>query len=472
MDTGATARVRFAPSPTGHLHIGGLRTALFNLLFARHHGATYLMRVEDTDTQRSTREFLASQLESLRWAGIMPDEPIVYQMSRVQEHLAAAASLVAQGYAYPCFCAPRDADDVVANLEQGVGSKYDGTCRNKKVTGADYSRPHAIRFKFPQDKEYVEFDDSIRGPIKVKAELLDDFIIVRRDKTPVYNFCVVVDDIFMRITHVIRGEDHIPNTIKQVELYKALGFDVPRFAHLPLILGKGGNKLSKRDAAVSVEEYRAQGFLPEALCNYLVRLGWSHGDQEIFSREELVSFFSLEQVGKKGAIFDSKKLEWLNGVYLRKKTAAELIDALQLLNPAYAQALTTTWDEEQLGLLLDCYKARASTLVGLYQGVMSVAKDPRNYDMQLVAQWKNEFSKKMLRDFVEALHEIHHLEHSQLLSAAQSIVDQYGEKLVHLAQLLRLAITGTIQSPGVFDLIVILGKAPVMKRIMALLASW
>ncbi len=472
MNTLSSARVRFAPSPTGHLHIGGLRTALFNWLFARHHRATYLMRVEDTDLLRSTREYLASQLASLQWAGIMPDEPIVYQMSRVEEHLKAAALLVAKGLAYPCFCPPRDADEVVTGLEQGHASKYAGTCRDKTITEADLGRPHAIRFRFPIDSEYIEFNDIIRGLIRVKVDQFDDFIIVRRDRSPVYNFCVVVDDIFMEISHIIRGEDHIPNTTKQVVLYHALEAAVPLFAHLPLILGKEGNKLSKRDAAVSVEEYRNQGYLPEALCNYLVRLGWSHGDQEVFSRDELVTYFSLDQVGKKGAIFDTKKLEWLNGVYLRKATSTELMDALKALNPAHITSLTTAWDEEQIGLLLDCYKARSTTLVALYQGIMGLVKEPRNCDMQLVAPWKNEHSKKMLRDFVESLHEIHHLEHSQLLSAAQHVVDQYGEKLVHLAQLLRLAITGTIQSPGVFDLIVILGKTQAIKRITALLAAW
>ncbi len=276
----------------------------------------------------------------------------------------------------------------------------------------------------------------------------------------------------MRITHIIRGEDHIPNTSKQVVLYHALGAVVPKFAHLPLILGKEGNKLSKRDAAVSVEEYRNLGFMPAALCNYLVRLGWSHGDQEIFSREELVTFFDLDQVGKKGAIFDIKKLEWLNGVYLRKATADELLSALEAINPAHATTLAAVWDEEQVRLLLDCYKTRATTLVGLLGGIMALSKEPRTYDLQLVAQWKNDFSKKMLRDFVEALHEIHHLSHDQLLNSAQHIVDQYGEKLVHLAQLLRLAITGTIQSPGVFDLIVILGKTQAIKRVSALLAAW
>src|SRR5579872_4717355 len=242
-------RVRFAPSPTGHLHIGGIRTALFNWLFARHTGGKYLLRIEDTDIVRSKQEYLDSQLASLRWLGLEPDEPIVYQLARSHEHIAAAKKLMEQGKAYPCFCPPKDAEQVVHDLDLGIGSKYDGTCRDKTYTIEDLKKPHAIRFKLSHDIDTVEFEDVILGTIKTPADQMDDFIIIRRDGTPIYNFCVVVDDIFMRITHVIRGQDHVSNTPKQVLYYHALGANVPLFAHIPLILGPAGNKLSKRDAS-------------------------------------------------------------------------------------------------------------------------------------------------------------------------------------------------------------------------------
>jgi len=235
-------RVRFAPSPTGHLHLGSARSAMFNWLFARHHGGINLLRVEDTDVLRSTPEFLASQLRSLEWLGLMPDEPLVYQMSRVQEHHKAAHQLMEKDLAYPCFCPPRAADDVVHDLEEGIGNKYSGACRNKAYTPQDLQQPHALRFKVPSNLETVTFDDLILGTIKVAADQIDDFIIIRRDGTPIYNFCVVVDDIFMQITHVIRGQDHISNTPKQVVLYQALGATLPQFAHIPPYFGADRRK--------------------------------------------------------------------------------------------------------------------------------------------------------------------------------------------------------------------------------------
>jgi glutamyl-tRNA synthetase len=463
-------RVRFAPSPTGHLHIGGLRSALFNWLFARHHGGVYLLRVEDTDLLRSTKAYLESQLSSLAWAGIVSDEPVVYQMSRVEEHIAAAKRLMQEGKAYPCFCAPRDADEVVSNLEAGLGQKYDRTCRDKAFTQEDLSRPHCVRFRLPDNLEKVSFNDQIRGDITTKGEYFDDFVIIRRDGSPIYNFCVVVDDIFMRITHIIRGEDHIPNTPKQVLLYEALGATAPMFAHLPLILGKDGSKMSKRDAAVSVEEYRANGFLPEALINYLVRLGWAHGDQEIFTVEELMTLFSLDKVGKKGSIFDIKKLEWLNGIYLRQSTPERVLQAIGAMNQKIADELVAAWGTDSLVALIRVYKERTTTLVELAQQMLALAQDPAALDLGLVAKWRNERTPQLLKKFSDSLKQTSDLSHDNLLNLANSDCDMHGEKLVHLAQMLRLALTGTIQSPGVFDIIGILGTTKGVERIDRLLA--
>ncbi len=461
-------RVRFAPSPTGHLHIGGLRSALFNWLFARHQGGTYLLRVEDTDLVRSTKGYLDSQLSSLAWAGIVSDEPVVYQMSRVDEHLAQAKQLMRENKAYPCFCVPRDADDVVSSLEAGFGQKYDRTCRDKAYTEEDLQKPHCVRFRLPNNLEQVKFYDQIRGDIVTKGEYFDDFVIIRRDGSPIYNFCVVVDDIFMKITHIIRGEDHIPNTPKQVLLYEALGATPPLFAHLPLILGKDGSKMSKRDAAVSVEEYRAQGFMPEALINYLVRLGWSHGDQEIFTATELISSFTLEGVGKKGSIFDAKKLEWLNGIYLRQVSSERVLQAIGSMNQKMVDELTAAWGEERCIALIKLYKERTVTLVDLVNQILALAVPAQTFDLALIAKWRNERSPLLMSNFADALKETADLSHDNLLRLANAVCDAQGEKLVHLAQMLRLSLTGTIQSPGVFDLLGILGKKEGLLRMNGL----
>ncbi len=465
-------RVRFAPSPTGHLHIGGVRTALFNWLFARHTGGTYLVRVEDTDVQRSTDVFLASQLRSLAWFGLMPDaqQPIVYQMSRVQEHIKAANSLVAQERAYPCFCPPRDADEVIHELEQGHGSKYSGTCRDKAYTPEDLQKPHAIRYKLPKELSSVEFHDLVVGTVKTDRDQLDDFVIVRRDGTPVYNFCVVIDDLFMKITHVIRGQDHISNTPKQVLLYRALDAKEPLFAHISLILGPSGAKLSKRDAAVSVEEYRLEGYLADALANYLVRLGWSHGDQEIFTRDQLVSLFSLDAVGKKGGIFDSKKLQWLNGIYMRQKTADQLLTALQDVNNVYVADLAALWEPATLHQLIDEYKQRCVTLVELFKNVSGLAHDPELLDVHLIAKWRSATTLPMLEAFADGLDRFDGpCTHDTVQALAEQVCASVQASLVTLAQPLRLALTGSIASPSVFQLIAIIGIERAHRRIRRLI---
>ncbi|MBY0353397.1 glutamate--tRNA ligase [Candidatus Babeliales bacterium] len=469
MNTKQPVRVRFAPSPTGHLHIGGVRTALFNWLFARHNEGTYLLRIEDTDVQRSTKEYLDSQLASLTWLGLLPDEEMVFQRDRAPGHVKHAYELMDRGLAYPCFCPPRDMDEVVQAHEQGIVNKYAGICRDNAFTQEDLKKPHAIRFKLPAVGKEISFDDIIRGKINVSTETLDDFIIVRRDGLPMYNFCVVVDDIFMNITHIIRGEDHISNTIKQVLLYQALGSQMPAFAHLPLILGKSGGKLSKRDAAVSVEHYRAQGFLGDALCNYLVRLGWSHGDQELFTRHELVEKFTLEAVGKKGSIFDMKKLEWLNAMYMRQLSFSQIMQALEQMNPATVSQLQVTWSEKQLESLVKLYGQRAITLVQLHHDIMSFAHDPQELDLALIEKWRTPQTALLLQEFL-AYVQTGEITHAALLDAAQKICDTHQEKLVNVAQALRLALTGSIQSPGVFDLIEVLGNQRASIRISLLLA--
>ncbi|MCB9493509.1 MAG: glutamate--tRNA ligase [Epsilonproteobacteria bacterium] len=463
----SAVRVRFAPSPTGFLHIGGLRTAIFNWLYARHHGGQFLLRIEDTDLERSKDEFKDAQLAALEWMGFSSDEPLVYQRARQRDHLQAVRALLASGRAYPCFCQPEKADEVVSRLEHGVGKKYDRTCRGKPFSDDDLQKPHAIRFALPEDATTVTFTDKVLGDITTEFDQLDDFVIVRRDGSPVYNLCVVLDDVFMRITHVIRGQDHVSNTPKQVLLYQALGFQVPQFAHIPLILGADGSKLSKRHAAVSVDHYREKGYLPDALCNYLVRLGWAHGDREVFSREELIQLFSLEHVGKSGAVFDGAKLDWLNGLYMRELSAAQLIKCIAVLNPEYHQALQQAWPKN-LDQLIDLYKARATTLCDLYKQVYLFSQDPQSLDTGLAGKWLTPNTQKLLGDFVKDLATVPVGDLEAIKTLAARLCQQHDVKLVALAQPLRLALTGGTASPGVFEMIALLGFDRAQVRIQKL----
>jgi glutamyl-tRNA synthetase len=356
LSTKNAVRVRFAPSPTGHLHIGGLRTALFNWLFARHHGGAFLLRIEDTDLERSTQEYRDSILHSFAWTQLEHDEEIVTQSERIAEHQRVAQQLVDAGKAYRCFCSPEDL--IARNKRETSGDffvMYDGYCRDRAAQDGDDAKQHVIRFKLPAGRTEVSFDDLIKGTITISLDQMDDFIILRSGGFPMYNFVVVVDDAFMRITHIIRGEEHIVNTPKQILLNEACGYSIPRFGHLPLILGPSGDKLSKRDGATSVVEYRRDGYIPHALLNYLARLGWSHGDQEIFSLSELIEHFSLEHIGRTGAIFDFEKLAWVNSVYLKAMTQEEILDAI--VRDVDSHFLTRfTWNVDKVKQVIGLYK--------------------------------------------------------------------------------------------------------------------
>ncbi|HJZ23708.1 MAG TPA: glutamate--tRNA ligase, partial [Candidatus Babeliales bacterium] len=336
----------------------------------------------------------------------------------------------------------------------------------------DMLRPHAVRFRVSSDITEISFEDAIRGPITFKRDQLHDFIIVRRDGVPIYNFVVVLDDIFMRITHVIRGEDHISNTPKQILIYLALEAKIPVFVHLPLILGSSGQRLSKRDAAVSVEEYRNQGFLAEALFNYLVRLGWAHGDQEVFSKKELVEFFSLEAISKKGAIFDLKKLLWLNKVYLQNASVQQLEEAIINLDSQKAIDLKKLWSEELCNRLLLLYAQKAATLLEVIVGPLELAHDPQELDLSLIAKWRTDITHKLISAFIEAIQKNNDFTHEKIMSIGKDIVAQHNTLLVNLAQPLRLGIVGGIVSPSIFELMEILGKETVVRRLMHLLKSF
>lgn len=463
-------RVRFAPSPTGHLHVGSARVAIFNWLFARHNDGKFLVRIEDTDINRSKQEFVDSIISSMEWLRINADEDIVYQMQNLEKHKSIISKLKEQGLIYPCFC-PMNLDSV--NLDSvNLDSKnqdvrgYSGVCRDKIFTEEDLKKPHAFRFRLPDKKEII-FDDLIRGKIRIELKQLDDFVVVRSDGIPTYNFVVVIDDIAMDITHIIRGEDHISNTPKQILIYEALNKKPPIFAHLPLILGKNGARLSKRDAATSLEEYKDLGILPDAMFNYLIRLGWSHGDQEVFTREEIIKFFSLDNVGKKGAIFDIKKLQWLNGIYIRELNLKEFMVAIDTQGDESHKDKLEIWGDD-LEKVFELYKSRAVSIKDLAHDIISLANDPE-IDIDLISKWRTDNTNMLVEDFIERLEIIDTLEHDLLLVEANKVCEEYGAKLVELAQAVRLGLTGTVKSPGIFDIITVLGEHRTIQRLNKLL---
>jgi glutamyl-tRNA synthetase len=457
MNTLTGIRVRFAPSPTGNLHIGGLRTALFNWLFARHNKGTFLLRIEDTDIERSKPEFLHSIMGALEWCSITSDEEPVIQTHSIEIHKKLIKQLLDEEKAYRCYC-PLSTD--VENMDY---FRYGSFCRTKKPLTTDQS--FVVRIKLPHDQKRIEFNDLIYGPISFPVDQFDDFIIARSDGTPIYNFVVVADDVAMKITHIIRGEEHLQNTPKQIILYNALGYSVPYFAHLPLILGPSGTKLSKRDAATSVLDYKKNGYLPQALCNYLVRLGWSHGDQEVFSIDELINYFTLDGVGKKGAIFDQKKLDWLNGVYLRKMDNQELVDLIQRDVDHNFCADLSTWNHTQLLGLVNLYKERVSTLLELSSKLRNLYFHNQPLDDREVAQWVQENAVTNLTKIVEDLIRSDTYDLEYLKNLIKTTSKNAGIPLVELAQPIRLALTATTSSPGIFELMDLLGKDETIHRL-------
>lgn len=468
MNNKNTVRVRFAPSPTGHLHIGGLRTALFNWLFARHHGGTFLLRIEDTDMERSTQEYRDSILHSFAWTQLEHDEEIITQSERIAEHQRVAQELVNAGKAYRCYCSP---EDLTARYQRETTGDffvtYDGHCRNRVAQDGDDQKQHVIRFKLPEGRTEVSFDDLIKGTITINLEQMDDFIIIRSGGFPMYNFVVVVDDAFMRITHIIRGEEHIVNTPKQILLNEACGYPIPRFGHLPLILGPSGEKLSKRDGATSVVEYRRDGYIPHALLNYLARLGWSHGDQEIFSLSELIEHFSLEHIGRTGAIFDFEKLAWVNGVYLKAMTQEEILDAI--IRDVDSHFLTqVTWNVDTVKHVIGLYKERVKTLKALVAECLLVHNGTTERDAEDMQKWITADTAQHLDAMIDALEKEELFTHDSCAALAKDLAASLGIKLVTLLQPIRLALLGKASGPGVFDLITAIGKEKTIQRLKTL----
>jgi glutamyl-tRNA synthetase len=456
-------RTRFAPSPSGYLHIGGARTALFNYLYARRHGGVFILRIEDTDRERSTDASIRAILESLEWLRITWDEGPFFQSRRTATYVAEAERLLAAGKAYPCYCTPEELDARrQAALAAGRKPIYDGTCRDRALDAGSMARPHTVRFRAPKDGETV-IDDIVKGRVVFRNAELDDLIILRTDGTPTYNFCVVVDDAEMRITHVLRGDDHLANTPRQILLYRALDAALPAFGHVPLILGPDKSRLSKRHGAMAVTAYHDMGFLPDAVCNYLVRLGWSHGDQELFTRAELIELFDLDAIGKSAGIFDYDKMLWVNAHYLRELTPAELAMAAQ---PFITRAgLPVPEDDAWLAKALATLRERARTLVDLVDQAHFYLIDHVAFDPAAAAKFLRPEIAPALASLHGACAALGEWTVPALQRAFEQVLAQHGLKLGKLAQPVRVAVTGTAASPGIFEVLDVLGRGRTLARL-------
>lgn len=456
-------RVRFAPSPTGHLHIGGARTALFNWLFARHYRGVFILRIEDTDISRSTEEYIEAIIEGMRWLGLDWDEGPYRQTARFDIYRSYANKLLKDDKAYKCYCTPEELEQRRQEaLAHGKQLKYDGRCRN--ITASMPDSPYAIRFKMPQEGQTV-VNDLIKGVVEFDNSQLEDLIIMRSDGTPTYNFVVVADDIDMKITHVIRGDDHLNNTPKQIHIYKAFQWEPPQFGHLPMILGDDKTRLSKRHGATSVITYKDMGYLPDALVNYLVRLGWSYGDQEVFTRDELIKYFSLESIGKSAAVFNPEKLLWLNSQYIIKKDAKKLaemvIPFLEKEGISDGQQLDMEW----LSKAVNSLKERVRTLVELANSLKYYILEYVEIDPVAKEKFLKPENIRHLSELKEILAGLTDFTAANIERVFHSFAEKHGLKLGSIAQPVRVAITGGAASPGLFDVLEIVGKDKVMKRL-------
>jgi glutamyl-tRNA synthetase len=451
-------RTRFAPSPTGYLHIGGARTALFSWLYTRHHGGEFVLRIEDTDQERSTDKSTKAILDAMAWMGLNWNEGPYFQAQRVDLHREMVLKLIKEDKAYYCTCTPEELEAKRKQaLATGKKPKYDGTCREKKLSKSVNS---VVRFRSKQDGVTV-VEDLIKGNIIFNNEELDDLIIERSDGYPTYNFAVVIDDALMNITHVIRGDDHVNNTPRQILMYQALGFDVPKFAHVPMILGSDKARLSKRHGATSVMAYKEMGYLPEALVNYLVRLGWSHGDQEIFSLEQLVELFSLEAVGKSPAVFNPEKLLWLNAHYIKDTNSDRLLEEMKPLWPAG----TNTDDAAFTKKVIADLQPRTKTLVELASTADFYFADKVQYETQAAQKFLVPDVVVHLKAIAAAIPAVQTFSKEGIEKFLKAFTVERDIKFKVIAQPLRVALTGKTVSPGIDEVIVTLGQNRVIKRI-------
>ena len=467
-------RVRFAPSPTGYLHVGGARTALFNWLFARHHGGVFVLRIEDTDRERSSEAMTRAILEGMEWLGLDWDEGPFHQADGVERHRRDALRLLESGHAYRCFCTP---EELEARRARAAGApeafRYDRTCLltvspEEAERRAAAGQPYAVRFRVPEGT--TAWDDAVHGRVEFDNAAIEDFIILRSDGTPVYNMAVVSDDIEMRITHVIRGDDHVSNTPKQILLYRALGQEPPIFAHVPMILGPDGKRLSKRHGATAVGEYRDQGILPEAMVNFLALLGWSPGgDQEVFDVDELIRRFSLEGINKKSAVFDPQKLEWMNGQHLSRLSAADLEPEIteRIVRAGLARAEDLAARRDWYHRLIDLLKVRARSLDDIVEQARSYLLDRVVYDEEAVRKhWKDPAEvRARLAALRQRLAAAPAWDEATLEAELRALADELGVGAGKLIHPLRVSLTGTAGSPGIFEVLVVMGPELALRRL-------
>jgi len=455
-----TVRTRFAPSPTGYLHIGGVRTALYSWLHARKHGGQFILRIEDTDRERSTQESVDAILEGMNWMGLDYDEGPIYQTDRFDRYAEVIQQLLKQGDAYHCYCT-RDELDAMREEQRANKEKprYNGKCRDLNSCLKDIES--VIRFRNPIEGDVV-IDDLIKGTITINNRELDDLIIARSDGTPTYNLTVVVDDLDMGITHVIRGDDHINNTPRQINMMKALGAELPKFAHVPMILGDDGKRLSKRHGAVSVMQYRDEGFLPQAVINYLLRLGWSHENQEIFSREEMIELFALENVNGAASTFNTKKLIWVNEQYIKTLPVEEIIEQLQW--HLQDQQLDIT-DGPDLADVIEAHRDRAKTLKEFVASIRYYYEDFSEYDENATKKHFKTATSGILQNLLDKLSQVDEWQPETIDAVIKNTCEELELGMGKVGPALRVAVTGLAISPSLDITLNLVGKERSIKRL-------
>jgi glutamyl-tRNA synthetase len=454
-----TVRTRFAPSPTGYLHVGGARTALFSWLYARKHGGKFVLRIEDTDLERSTAESVNAILEGMTWLGLEYDEGPFYQTKRFDRYNEVIDHLLAKGLAYRCNCS-RERLDALRDeaMRRKEKPRYDGHCRDREVSPDE---PHVIRFRNP-DSGVVMVDDLIHGKVSFNNEELDDLILRRTDGSPTYNLTVVVDDMDMQITHVIRGDDHLNNTPKQINILQAMGQELPKYGHVPMILGGDGARLSKRHGAVSVMQYREKGLLPEALLNYLVRLGWSHGDQEIFSIDEMIELFDIDAVNKAASSFNTEKLLWLNQHYIKSDDPRRIA---HLLSPHMGDLDIDPAEGPDLVEVAEAHQERANSLVEMAQMVAYCYKDYDEFDEAAAKKHLRGVAREPLERMRAVLESLDEWNDETLHAAVQQVADELELKMGKVAQPLRVGVVGRAASPGIDVTLRMVGKTATLRRL-------
>ncbi|MGN1394287.1 MAG: glutamate--tRNA ligase [Succinivibrionaceae bacterium] len=454
-------RTRFAPSPTGYLHVGGARTALYSWLFARHNNGKFVLRIEDTDRERSTQPAIDAILEAMQWTGLNWDEGPFYQTKRFDRYNEIIDQMLADGRAYKCYCTKEELEKQrEEQMSKGEKPRYNGKCRENQENHSP-DEPYCVRFKNPTSGK-VKFHDLIRGDIEFDNSELDDLVIRRTDGTPTYNFCVVIDDWDMGITHVVRGEDHINNTPRQINIYQALGAKVPKFAHVSMILGDDGQKLSKRHGAVSVMQYRDDGYLPEALLNYLVRLGWGHGDDEIFTIEQMIEYFSLDAISKSASAFNTEKLKWLNNHYIKtlpaSRVAEELVWQMNFLNIDYSKG-------PKLEDIVTALAERCHTLREMAEQSRYFYEEYSDYEPNAAKKWFKSNSQKALENVKDKLLSLPEWKHELIHSTVEETANEMEVGMGKVGMPLRVAVTGLGQSPDIGVVMELIGKERCIQRI-------